>query len=154
MAYEPSSSRPDALVRHLRVWGFVALEQNEIAGLFLPPVYSKSRELEHWDEPLLDSCSSSQRYLHCGFSLFHSCWGVSGSFCLDYSTLRFFPTCLLPNTSVGRKALKAKHCSHGPAHTFLAEHGRPGLAIPNLNLVPVEQSRMGCKSTRNLSNIS
>lgn len=44
----PSSLRPDALVRHLRVWGFLRLEQNETAGLLSPPdtwapVYSKCR---------------------------------------------------------------------------------------------------------------
>lgn len=154
----PSSSRPDALVRHLRVWGFLRLEQNETAGLLSPPgmwapVYSKWRgtgALWLTSAGLLQLHSEVTK--NCGFSQFHSCWGLSGSFCLDYSTLRCSPTYLLLNATVGRKALKAKHCSHGPAHTFIAERGRPGSPIPNLNLVPVEQSRMGCKSNRNLTN--
>lgn len=35
--------------------------------------------------------------------------------------------------------------------SFIAEHGRPGSPIPNLNL-PVGQGRMGWKANRNLSN--
>lgn len=145
---DPSSPRPDALVRHLRAWGFLTRDQSETAGLLSPPdtrarVYSKCRGT--WAQRLT---SAGLLQLHSEvptlwFLTVHSCWGVSGSFCLDYSTLSCFPTYLLLNAAVGRKALKAKHCSCGPAHTFISEHGRPGSAIPDLNLVPVEQSRTG-----------
>lgn len=78
---------------------------------------------------------------HCS----HSSWGVSGGFCHDYSILKCFPTYLLGNATVGRRALKDKHNSRGLAHTFIAEHGRPGLPIQNLNLVPSQAEQYGLK---------
>lgn len=46
---------------------------------------------------------------------------------------------------MGRKALKDKNYSRGPAHTFIAEHGRPGSPIQNLNLVPGRAEKYGLK---------
>lgn len=146
----PSSSRPDALGRHLRVWAFLTLEQTETAELLLPPdtwahVYSKCRGT--W---ALRLTSAGLLQLH---SEIPALWfltvpqllGCFWKFLAQRQHPEVFSHIFASKFHSGEKA---KHCSHGPAHTFTAEHSRPGSPIPNLTLVSVEQSRTSCKSNR------
>lgn len=85
---------------------------------------------------------------HCSYS----CWGVSGSFCHDYSILKCFPTYLLRMPQWGERRWKTS-----TTHTVLPTPSlqtMPGQAHPTKTSTwcLVEQSSMGSKSNRNVLN--